>query len=42
MDEILIHVSSEIVFSFLEKKRKRNPVLIFLYCCISGLDALMN
>ena len=25
MDEILIHVSSEIVFSFL-KNRKRNPV----------------
>ena len=41
MDEILIHVSSEIVFSFL-KNSKRNPGKIFLKCCTSGLDALMN
>ena len=37
MDEILIHVSSEVVFSFLKKTSAE-----FLYCCISGLDALMK
>ena len=41
MDGILIHVFSKIVFSFL-KNNKHISVLIFLQCCISGLDTLLN